>query len=88
MTRSEAHQIVIMLKLGRSFGVRFRDQDGELTYLGGGVFENRRAEDVGVPVVKGAPLSPLSRESMKEADLVSWLCRHYSFDNMMQCGRE
>lgn len=85
MTRSEANQIVIMLKLGRSFGAHCRDQDWELTYLGSGIFESHgtRCRKPSDPP-SGPDVQPF-RETLSEAQLVSWLCRSYSFDRMLSC---
>jgi hypothetical protein len=81
MTRSEAHQIVKLLKLGRSFNARIQEQSWELTYLGGGIFENCGTS------MDDPPGAPSFRESMTEAELIDWLCRTYTFDGMMRCGR-
>jgi hypothetical protein len=87
MTRSEAHQIVKLLKLGRSFNARFQEQAWELTYLGSGIFENCGTSIDDPPATAGAPVVPSFRESMTETELVDWLCRTYTFDGMMRCGR-
>ena len=87
MTRSEAHQIVVMLKLGRTFGVRGKEQEWELNYLGGGVFEKRGSLVAHVPVAaaKFAEGEGAFRDTMSEVDLIPWLCRSYSFEGLLRC---
>ncbi len=85
MTRSEAHQIVIMLKLGRSFGAHFKEQEWELTYLGSGLFENHGARFRRPSDPAATPEVQPFRETLKEPELVTWLCRNYSMDQMLSC---
>lgn len=85
MTRSEAHQIVIMLKLGRSFGAHFKEQEWELTYLGSGIFENHGVRSRQPSDPPSAPAVQPFRETLSESELVTWLCRSYSFDRMLSC---
>jgi hypothetical protein len=86
MTNAEARQIVIMLKLGRTFGTHFKERDWELSYQGGGRFENHSAS-IDHRARDGKPTRSLFCESMTEKDLVGWLCRHYTFDGLVGDGQ-
>ncbi len=86
MTNTEAHQIVIMLKLGRTFGTHFKERDWELSYQGGGRFENNSASIDHRPRA-GKPTRLRFCESMTESNLVAWLCCHYTFDGLVGVGK-